>query len=81
MVLQEFVALPETRQKDILRTRAAYLASRKDGQLIYFLYGLGNFYVEISFHPRTNKTGHIRCFQSMQLLDAYLEQIRVKHIS
>ncbi len=81
MVLQQFVALPENSQKDILRTKAAYLASRKKGELLYFLYGLEDFYVEVSFHCRTNKTGLIRCFQSMRLLDAYLAHMRVKHIS
>ena len=81
MVLQDFVALPENSQKDLLRTKAAYLASRKEGHLVYFLYGLEDFYVEISFHCRTNKTGPIRCYRSMQLLDTYLAHMRVKHIS
>ena len=81
MVVQEFVALSENSQKDILRTRAAYLASRKERHLVYFLYQLEDFYIEISLHCRTNKTGPIRCFQSMQLLDNYLAHMRVKHIS
>ena len=81
MQLPEFAALSEKEQLEVLRTQAVYLAKRKEHNLVHFLYQLHNFYVEVPFHPRCNKTGPTRCFQSMQLLDPYLAQMRVKHIS
>ena len=81
MQLQEFAALSENDQLAMLRTKAVYLAKRKEHNLVHFLYQLDDFYIEIPFHPRCNKKGPIRCFQSMQLLDPYLTLMRIKHIS
>ncbi len=81
MRLQEFAALSDSEQKAALREQAVYLATRKENNLVYFLFQMEDFYVEVPFHQRCNKTGAPRCFQSMQLLDPYLTLMRVKHIS
>jgi hypothetical protein len=81
MKIADFAALPANEQKEVLRKKAVYLAKRKDQHSVFFLFQMEDFYVEISFHAGRNKVGRCRCFRSMRLLDPYLEQMVVKHLS
>lgn len=81
MTLQQFAALPSDQQIKNVRDGSVYLCKRRKGDTTYFLYQLNVFYVEVLYDHYLRKTTHLFSFQSTLLLEPYLKEMRLKHLS
>ena len=73
MTFRQFNLLDEEKQA-IEICKGVCVAGRDEGELKILLFQLGNFYVEIFYHPR--KKLIIR-YQAIEHADAYLKELQV----
>jgi hypothetical protein len=73
MTLNQFNLLDEERQA-IEICKGVCVAGRDDGELKVLLFQLGNFYVELFYHPRKKLITH---YQAVENADAYLKELQV----
>ena len=81
MTLQQFAALNLDQQIKAVRDASVYLCKRRRGDVTYFLYQMNAFYVEVLYSHHTNKITTLFTFQSTLLLEPYLQEMHVKHLS
>jgi hypothetical protein len=60
---------------------SVYLCKRRKGDITYFLYQMNAFYVEVLYNHYLKKITHLFTFQSTLLLEPYLKEMHVKHMS
>ena len=57
--------------------RGTFLADRKDGDILVQLVSLHTFYVEIYYEPLENRILRFRAFNSLQLLEPFLKDLKL----
>jgi hypothetical protein len=80
MWLTEFMHLKKPKQVELLYKEAVYIAKRKEGNLVSVLYQLDGFYVEVLYLKYRWQIGCINAFESVDLLDPYLEFMDVEEL-
>jgi hypothetical protein len=68
----EFTKLPAQQQLDTLYRKGDILANRYEGDHIFLLYNLRNFYVELRYDAYTNSLYQVSAFQDTEKLEPYL---------
>lgn len=76
MTLYEFIALDELEQAEAV-WNGVHLGDRQEGECTVLLYQIDSFYVEVFYHPGSNRVTKFRPFKTLDLLQPYLEQINV----
>lgn len=71
MTLKEFNELEPLKQYDLVFTKGDFLEYWIDDPKRYALYSVFKFYVEIEYHPVTNKISGLKAFEVGSLLDKY----------
>ena len=79
MMWKEFQALDVIQQLDYLQQEGVYVGKCKEGGATKLLYQVDTFYVELFYSKHRLEVDRIRCFQSMSLIEPYLEDITIKH--
>ncbi|MEO6930816.1 MAG: hypothetical protein ABI151_04250 [Chitinophagaceae bacterium] len=77
MNLYEFSFLTDEEREEIIRSRAAFLASRVDEEWLFDLYALDGFYVEFFYLTHDHGVIKSRCFTSPDELKPYLGLIDI----
>lgn len=77
MTLYEYRTLSFQERSDVLHASGVLLSDRSCPPYHLSLFQLYSFYVEVYFHQGHQHIDSLRPFNSMQLLDPYLEQIDV----
>lgn len=77
MTLYEFNALDEMEQIETVWNIAVKLGERKEDDQLYELYQIGKFYIELRGHIDSPGYNNIRTFVTTDLLDPYLDQIKL----
>lgn len=67
-----FATLPADQQSDILYYQADILANRYEGEHIYLLYSLNDFYVELRYDAYRNQLQQVNPFRDTNQLEPYL---------
>lgn len=71
ITLNEFLALPDREQYDIVLQIGEFLDSCFQGNKKYVLYAVDLFFVEVEYDNRINKITRNRAFVAGELLDKY----------
>lgn len=79
MKWKEFEGLDRVEQLDYLQEEGVYVGKRKIVGNTILLYQVDTFYVELYYTKHRLSVKRIRCFQSMTLLDPYLDHIVIEH--
>lgn len=79
MTLYNFIKLNEYEQAESV-WQSQFIADRPDGNSIILLYCLGEFFVEVTYHPRLNKIINIKPFKTKRLLEPYWQDISLSEI-
>ena len=75
----DFEALDVIQQLDYLQQEGVYVGKCKGAGMTRLLYQVDTFYVELFYSKHRLKVERIRCFQSMSLIEPYLEDITIEH--
>lgn len=78
MTLIEFELLHTPDQISILYKHGVYIGKRKRGHLTILLYQVDSFYIEVVYQMYRRYIAKIKCTESTDVLDPYLEQIDVE---
>ena len=78
MTLIEFQLLHTPDQISILYKQGVYIGKRKQGHLTILLYQVESFYIEVVYEMYRRYIAKIKCSDSTDILDPYLEQIEVE---
>jgi hypothetical protein len=73
----DFLFLSPDLQKKLLWQEGVYLCSRNEGRLLFELYQLGEFYVEVCLEFCSRRIIQYRKSKSTMLLASYLPYIRL----
>lgn len=68
----DFTKLPADQQLDTLYFAGDILANRYEGDNIFLLYNLRDFYVELRYDAFTNQLNHVSAFRDTNQLEPYL---------
>ena len=68
----DFTRLPAQQQLDTLFFSGDILANRYDGDAIFLLYNLKDFYVELRYDAYRSKLQHVAAFRDTDKLEPYL---------
>lgn len=68
----DFTCLPADQQLDTLYFTGDILANRYEGENIFLLYNLHNFYVELKYDAYTNSLHQVTAFRETDKLEPYL---------
>lgn len=68
----DFTQLPTQQQLDTLYFAGDILANRYEGEHIYLLYSLKNFYVELRYDAYRSNLQHVSAFRDTDKLEPYL---------
>jgi len=77
MELHEYNVLDNKTKACLLAEKGYYLLSRYEGQYLINLFYLHRFYVEVWYLKDADKLQKIITFQNHNMLDPYLNQIRI----
>jgi hypothetical protein len=77
MKLYEFNLLTTAEKVETIKSKAAYIAERKEEKYTFKLYQIDNFYVEEKWHTAFNECREILSFKAITGLQPYLEVIDV----
>jgi hypothetical protein len=80
MTITDFSTLSLTDQLEILYADGVYLGKRKTENLTVILYQFQKWYVEIYYEKYRQKVKFIRCTDSGEILNPYLEHINIDSI-
>ena len=80
MKLFQFSLLPQCNQLDILYQQGTFIGKIREGVAHKVLYQLHSFYVEIVYKKYRKHVDRIRCFESTNRLDAYLQQMDIEEL-
>lgn len=75
MTLRDFEQMPPADQAYCIWQQGVFLLVRKQEDCRIFLYDMGIFFAEVSYHLETNRMGTIRSFKSVASLLPYLDLI------
>jgi hypothetical protein len=77
MRLSDFILLNEDEKKTTVLHQGVLLAKRRDSDSLVFLFQLENYYVEAFCNPENKAIEEYRMFDSLNLLNPYLESITI----
>src|SRR5687767_13482765 len=77
MNLYRFLKLDETQQTEILWYNGVQIGRRKDEEHTILLYQVESFYVEVFYNRKEKIIKKYRCFEQVEQLAPYLEQIDI----
>lgn len=80
MTLFDFELLCREDQLKAVHADGVYIGKRKE-DLTYLLYQVESFYVEIAYRKYRYFVEHIRTSASTAILEPYLDEIQVNHIT
>ena len=80
MKMLDFMLLQQSEQADLLYKSGTYLGKQKVGDIIKVLYQLDYFYVEIVYRKYRCHISSVRCFESTEPLDPYIERISIEEL-
>lgn len=80
MRITEFMRLQEAQQVELLYSNAVYVGKRRERHAILVLYQLEGFYVEIHYLQYRLHIKRIHAFESVDLLEPYLEWVDVEEL-
>ena len=80
MTLEEFLCFRQSEQINLLYRDGVYVGKRKQGKFAVLLYQLDSFYSEVVYYNYRRHIYKIRCSDSTNILDPYLQQIAVTHL-
>ena len=80
MTLPDFKLLDYRAQTDLLHKEAVYVGKRKIFSRSVVLFQLYTFYVEVYYDEYRKIIRCIRCTDSIEIVDPYLEQINVEEL-
>jgi hypothetical protein len=80
MKQSEFCKLTDTEQIDLLYEEGVYIDKRKVGVTTVLLYQLNGFYIEVFYYKYRLSIAWIRCSESIQILDPYLEKMDIAEL-
>lgn len=81
ITINDFQILPFNKQCDFITVFADYLIYRVEGEQKYYLYYMGEFFVEVSYTPSEGKVNDIRAFKDIKQLAPYLTEINISALS
>jgi hypothetical protein len=81
MTQQDFDQMSKLEQFQILRTQSVYLCLRKEGEVSYFLYQVGSFYVQARYDHAQIRITDLESFTDTSRLDPFINRMHVKHLS
>lgn len=71
ITLYEYKRLPEKKQHEILHNEGDFIEVVTIGKERYVLFGLSNFYVELTYDINDNAVTRLRSFRQGELLEKY----------
>jgi hypothetical protein len=77
MNFYEFLYLAPELQKKLLWQQGVHLCSRIEGRLLFELYQLEEFYIEVCLAPRSRRIIRYSQSRSLQFLAPYLKDIHL----
>lgn len=77
----DFLALPQNRQVDLLHTDGVHIGKRRVGRQTVILFQLYSFYVEIHYRQYRKAIDRLIVSESTDTLQPYLEQIQVRGLN
>ena len=80
MTIGEFTLLNETDQV-IVVWEGAFLAERVYKGMTVQVYAVGDFYVELWYHTKQNRTVRIRPFGNRRLLEPYWKRVSLNELA
>jgi hypothetical protein len=80
MKLFEFSLLPQYQQLDLLYQEGVFIGKLREEPGYKVLYQFNSFYVEIIYRKYRKIVERIRCFESTNRLDAYLEDMDIEYL-
>lgn len=80
ITLKDFQILPFNKQCDFITVFADYLIYRIELDTKYYLYHMGDFFVEVCYAPYEARVKQINAFKSIHQLEPYLEDIGVTSV-
>jgi hypothetical protein len=78
MKIVDFTDLTLSDQVELLYRDGVFLAKIKQGNTYVILYQIEKMYVEIFYIRYRSVVSHIKCSESTEILQPYLEQIRLE---
>jgi len=79
--IKDFRVLPFNKQCDFITVFADYLIYRMELDRKYYLYNMGDFFVEVCYKPYEGQVEEIVAFENVDRLDPYLDQINISLLS
>jgi hypothetical protein len=81
MTIYKFDHLHKIEQEESVEDEGVFLANRNDGQLMFDLYQIGDFYVEFYYYINRNDFKvKLRSFVDTEELNPYLETIDISKL-
>jgi hypothetical protein len=77
MTVQEFRDLTESQQTEVLYGDAVYIDKRKSGDNSIVIYQIDGFYVEVCFYKYRQHIAWVRCSDSINILNPYLDKMDI----
>ncbi len=77
MTLYEFNLLPKDQQTELVWNEGDFVTDRQEDDYSILLYQLYSFYVEIKYSGKANRFLIYRCFNNINQLEPYLEEIDI----
>ncbi|MEO7394829.1 MAG: hypothetical protein ABIU11_07770 [Chitinophagaceae bacterium] len=77
MTYKQFTGLDEINQELILWSKGVHIADHSKNEYRYLLYQVDGFYVEVEYNIEFDIINQFKSFETTDLLDPYLKQIRV----
>lgn len=67
-------------QQMLVKKYGVLLFAKSDSVVSAWLYQLGNFYLEVIFDEREMKLLHTNCFEDVQGLNTYLDELDISDV-
>ena len=77
MKLMHFQSLSQSTQREVARKKGVLLFKKQCADFKVLLYQLHSFYIELYFHPSSNKATLVKSFSSVDELEPYLNDIQL----
>ncbi|MTI20493.1 hypothetical protein E1176_05610 [Fulvivirga sp. RKSG066] len=81
IAIDDFQVLPFNKQCDFITVFADYLVYRIELDKKFYLYHMGDFFVEVCYVPYEGRVENINAFLDSDMLEPYLEQINIEVLS
>lgn len=77
ITIDDFQVLPFAKQCDFITVFADYLAYRVKEEKKYYLYAMGNYFVEVAYLPMEGRVLEINAFYDIYQIEDYLDCIDI----